>query len=197
MSKVHFQQAKFLISAAELSQLPEDTGIEVAFAGRSNAGKSTALNCLTNQKGLAKVSKTPGRTQLINVFEIDEAHRLIDLPGYGFAKVPKAVKQRWEKTLQAYLESRESLKGIVLLIDSRHPIKELDRNMIEWARACNLPMHILLTKADKLNNQGKSKALNAIKPILSPDSMSVQLFSSLKRTGFDHFHQKMDEWFGT
>lgn len=195
MSRIAFQQARFLTSAAELHQLPPDEGIEVAFAGRSNAGKSTALNCLTQQKGLAKVSKTPGRTQLINIFEIDDTRRLVDLPGYGFAKVPTRIKARWQRTLQAYLETRQSLRGLVLMMDARHPMKDLDRSFIDWAYEGDLPLHILLTKADKLNNQEKSKSLRTVQQYLSSDSMSVQLFSSLKRTGFDSFENKLAEWY--
>ena len=145
-----YAQATFLKSAALVKQLPDDIGLEVAFAGRSNAGKSSALNCLTNQRQLAKTSKTPGRTQLINVFTLnDDSLRLIDLPGYGFAKVSQKIKQEWQKNLAHYLQVRKSLKGLIVLMDIRHPLKDLDTLMIDWAIKENLSVHILLTKCDK------------------------------------------------
>ena len=127
-----YRQAQFLTSAAALNQLPPDEGIEVAFAGRSNAGKSTVLNVLTGQRQLARTSKTPGRTQLINLFTLDEHRRLVDLPGYGFAQVPQSVKLRWQETLSQYLEQRDCLKGLILLMDSRHPLQALDLNLLDW-----------------------------------------------------------------
>jgi GTP-binding protein len=194
---MHYQNATFVISAARLDQLPEDTGIEVAFAGRSNAGKSSCLNVLCNQKGLAKTSKTPGRTQLINLFDIGDNKRLVDLPGYGFAKVSTATKRNWQKTLNMYLQSRTCLKGVVLLMDSRHPLKELDCTMIQWAIDCKLTMLILLTKTDKLNNQEKSKALRTVKAEVAEHAdMHVQLFSSLKRTGLNELMTRLNGWFG-
>lgn len=143
-------KAQFLKSAAQLSQLPNDNGIEIAFAGRSNAGKSTAINVLTGIKGLAKTSKTPGRTQLINLFAIDDQRRLVDLPGYGYAAVPQAVKERWQQTLSRYLQNRQCLRGLILLMDIRHPLTEFDQHIIQWATSAKLPIYILLTKADKL-----------------------------------------------
>lgn len=190
-----YQQSRFLISAAKIAQLPEDTGIEVAFAGRSNAGKSTLLNCLTQQKNLAKTSKTPGRTQLINVFEFDEGKRLIDLPGYGYAKVPMSVKLEWQKTLNLYLESRQCLKGLIVLMDCRHPFKELDCKLIEWAHACNLQCQIVLTKSDKLKNNAKAKALRDAKAALEGSGYEAQLFSSLNREGLTILKNKLDGWF--
>jgi len=154
---IHLSKATFTISAPDIRKLPEDSGIEVAFAGRSNAGKSSALTTLTNQKSLARTSKTPGRTQLINVFEIGDNKRLVDLPGYGFAKVPLEMKKKWQKALGEYLEKRESLKGLVVLMDIRHPLKDLDRDLIEWAVDSELPVLALLTKADTLS-QGKRSA---------------------------------------
>ena len=152
----HYSQAKFSISAPDISHLGTDEGIEIAFAGRSNAGKSSALNKLTRQKGLARTSKTPGRTQLINVFKLDENRRLIDLPGYGYAKVPIAIKKKWQKSLGEYLQKRESIKGLVVLMDIRHPFKDLDQDLIHWAVAADLPVLALLTKADKFKS-GKRK----------------------------------------
>lgn len=184
-SAVNLNQASFTLSAPDIRRLPADTGIEVAFAGRSNAGKSSALNTLTNQKSLARTSKTPGRTQLINVFAISEQQRLIDLPGYGFAKVPLEMKKKWQKALGEYLEKRESLQGLVVLMDIRHPLKDLDRDLIEWAADSNLPVLVLLTKADKLSQGKVSAEVLRVKKILAElnADIKVQAFSSLKRTG--------------
>lgn len=194
---INLHQAKFTISAPDIRRLPEDSGIEVAFAGRSNAGKSSALNTLTNQKSLARTSKTPGRTQLINVFEIAENKRLIDLPGYGFAKVPLEMKKKWQKALGEYLERRECLKGIVILMDIRHPLKDLDLDLIHWAAESELPILALLTKSDKLS-QGKASAevLN-VKKALAPlkANITVQGFSSLKKTGYDQATAVIHQWF--
>ena len=194
---INLNQAKFTISAPDIRRLPDDTGVEVAFAGRSNAGKSSALNTLTRQKSLARTSKTPGRTQLINVFEIAENKRLIDLPGYGFAKVPLEMKKKWQKALGEYLEKRECLQGLVVLMDIRHPLKDLDRDLIEWAVDSDLPVLCLLTKSDKLS-QGKASAeVLKVKKTLAPlkGNIKVQAFSSLKRTGFDQANQVICNWF--
>ncbi|MCH2056524.1 MAG: ribosome biogenesis GTP-binding protein YihA/YsxC [Thalassotalea sp.] len=194
---INLNQAKFTISAPDIRRLPDDTGVEVAFAGRSNAGKSSALNTLTRQKSLARTSKTPGRTQLINVFEIAENKRLIDLPGYGFAKVPLEMKKKWQKALGEYLEKRECLQGLVVLMDIRHPLKDLDRDLIEWAVDSDLPVLCLLTKSDKLS-QGKASAevLKVKKTLASLNgNIKVQSFSSLKRTGFDQANQVICNWF--
>ena len=154
--KLNYHKARFLTSAANISQLPEDSGVEIAFAGRSNAGKSTALNALTNQKSLARTSKTPGRTQLINLFEVEPQCKLVDLPGYGYAAVPEQMKLQWQKSLAEYLQKRECLQGVVILMDIRHPLKDLDQQMIEWAVASDLPVLLLLTKADKLSQSARS-----------------------------------------
>ena len=193
-----YSQATFLKSAAKVEQLPADTGFEVAFAGRSNAGKSSALNCLTGIRQLARISKTPGRTQLINLFTIgDETRRLVDLPGYGYAKVPMQVKLDWQKNLAHYLDVRKSLRGLVLLMDIRHPLKELDQMMVNWALDRELPVHILLTKADKLSRgQAQSTVLLVRKHYeLMPDLLTVQSFSSLKRQGVDELIDVMNGWF--
>jgi GTP-binding protein len=192
-----YNQAQFLKSAARVDQLPADTGYEVAFAGRSNAGKSSALNCLTGIKNLARTSKTPGRTQLINLFTIkDDDHRLVDLPGYGYAKVAQSVKIDWQKNLAHYLEVRQSLCGLVLLTDCRHPLKESDQTLLAWGLQRQLPVHILLTKADKLaRGEGKQRLLALQKQYATySNPPSMQLFSSLKRQGLEELVAKLDEW---
>ena len=198
-SAVHLNKATFTISAPDIKRLPPDSGVEVAFAGRSNAGKSSALNTLTNQKSLARTSKTPGRTQLINVFEVSEHQRLVDLPGYGFAKVPLEMKKKWQRALGEYLEKRESLHGLVVLMDIRHPLKDLDRDLIEWAADSELPVLVLLTKSDKLS-QGKAstevlKVKKALKPLNA--DIKVQAFSSLKKTGVETANQHICQWLAT
>jgi GTP-binding protein len=185
MSKTAFPKTTFLLSVGNLSQLPEDSGAEIAFAGRSNAGKSSAINAITGVKGLAKTSKTPGRTQLLNFFIIDEEHRLVDLPGYGYAKVPEATKVRWQKLLERYLVTRQSLRCLILVMDIRHPLKEFDQHMLMWAAQQQLPVHILLTKADKLSRGAAHRTLQQIKSVL-PEyhiTTSIQLFSAQDGTG--------------
>ncbi len=191
-----YHQAKFLVSAAKLSQTPPDQGMEVAFAGRSNAGKSSALNTLCQQKALARTSKTPGRTQLLNFFSVDEQRRLVDLPGYGFAKVSEQIKQQWQQALADYLENRQSLRGVILLVDVRHPLKQFDQQMLEWSNQIDLPVHILLTKADKLGRGAAAKSLQQVSREIRQfgDKVTVQLFSALKRQGIDEAHGVLDEW---
>ncbi|WXG52949.1 MAG: ribosome biogenesis GTP-binding protein YihA/YsxC [Candidatus Sedimenticola sp. (ex Thyasira tokunagai)] len=194
----YYHQAHFLTSAAKLSQAPEDSGMEVAFAGRSNAGKSSALNTLCQKKSLARTSKTPGRTQLLNFFALDDDRRLVDLPGYGYAKVAEQVKKQWQAELASYLENRDSLKGIVLLMDVRHPMKEFDIQMLEWSSEIGLPTHILLTKADKLKHGAASSSLLQVRKALKSfgdGKITVQLFSSLKRQGVDEAHSVLDRLF--
>ena len=195
--KLIYHQARFLISAAKLLQAPPDEGLEVAFAGRSNAGKSSAINVLCNQKELARTSKTPGRTQLLNFFILDKTRRLVDLPGYGYASVAEEIKQRWQAELAAYLEQRKSLRGIVLLMDIRHPLKAYDRRMLEWSRQIGISVHILLTKADKLNRGAVVKSLNDVEKALKHNGFffTVQPFSALKRQGLSQVHEVMDKWF--
>ncbi|NVJ51870.1 MAG: YihA family ribosome biogenesis GTP-binding protein [Gammaproteobacteria bacterium] len=185
------------MGAAELVQLPADAGIEVAFAGRSNAGKSSALNVLCEQKSLARTSKTPGRTQLINLFTLDHERRLVDLPGYGFAKVSLDIKERWQATLSQYLQQRECLRGLVILSDIRHPLKDVDCQMIEWAAEVGLPTHVLLSKADKLKQGAAKSTLLKVKQQLKAidGAISAQMFSSLKRSGFDTLMAKLIDWF--
>ncbi len=191
-----YHQTKFLISAAKLSQTPPDNGLEVAFAGRSNAGKSSALNTLCQQKSLARTSKTPGRTQLLNFFSVEDKKRLVDLPGYGFAKVSEKVKQQWQGALADYLENRASLRGVILLADVRHPLKEFDRQMLQWSCQINRPVHILLTKADKLGHGAATKSLQQVRKEIASfgEMVTAQLFSSLKRQGIDEAHQVLDKW---
>ncbi|WP_435236189.1 ribosome biogenesis GTP-binding protein YihA/YsxC [Psychromonas sp. PT13] len=199
--KIHFQKARFLISAPDIrhldKHLPPESGIEIAFAGRSNAGKSSALNRLTRQKSLARTSKTPGRTQLINVFEIEEGKRLIDLPGYGFAKVPLEMKLKWQKSLGEYLQQRESLKGLVVLMDIRHPFKDLDQQLIYWAIDADIPVLALLTKADKLKQGARKNTLLKMREEAKnfEGDVQVELFSSLKGFGVDILEKKIASWY--
>lgn len=191
-----FHRAKFTKSAAKLSQLPScEESFEVAFAGRSNAGKSSAINTLTNQKSLARTSKTPGRTQLINLFDLDEHRRLVDLPGYGFAKVAAPIRDQWRGLLSSYIEERRCLAGVVVMMDCRHPLKELDQQMIAWCNHIGLPVHVLLTKADKLKRGPASASLLKVRKYLKETPQnSVQLFSSLKKSGIDEAHDKLAGW---
>ena len=190
-----FSTVEYLKSATQLNQLPADTGAEVAFIGRSNAGKSSALNSITGAKGLARTSSTPGRTQMINLFSIDESMRLVDLPGYGYAKAPRPIRERWEKMTHEYLETRECLRGLILMMDIRHPLKEMDCQMINWASACDLSLHILLTKADKLkNNPAKSVLLKVNELLSSYQEVSIQLFSSHSHTGLSEARSVIRAW---
>lgn len=192
-----YQKAYFLLSGADVKQLPPDEGIEVAIVGRSNAGKSSVLNKLTQQKGLARVSKTPGRTQLINVFVLDESRRLIDLPGYGFAKAPLKVKLHWEKTVDTYMRSRASLKGLIIVMDIRHPLKPLDWQMLDFCLQANIPAHILLNKADKLSKGQAASTLQAVRRALTEkgNSVSLQCFSALKGTGVEDLKKILSKWY--
>lgn len=192
-----YANAQFLKSAAKVSQLPDDVGFEVAFAGRSNAGKSSALNCLTGVRQLARVSKTPGRTQLINLFSVgDTERRLVDLPGYGYAKVAMKTKLEWQENLAKYLEVRQCLRGLILLMDIRHPLKDLDQMMIDWAINRHLPVHILLTKADKLSKGPMNSTVLQVRQHYKyvENLISVQPFSSLKKMGVDDLIKKLNEW---
>jgi len=175
----------FLLSAPTPEHLPPDRGAEIAFAGRSNAGKSSALNTLTGQGALARVSKTPGRTQQLVVFTLDDTRRLIDLPGYGYAKVPGAIQDVWHRALDQYFRERQSLSGLLLAMDIRHPLTDFDQTMLAFARSRELPVHILLTKADKLGHGAAMNALHAVRKGLADfkAAASVQLFSSTEKTG--------------
>jgi GTP-binding protein len=195
MKKVNpFRVAKYVLSAHQLKQLPADQGIEVAVAGRSNAGKSSAINAFTDQKSLARTSKTPGRTQQIVIFELDENRRIADLPGYGYAKVPQKLRTHWRNVMARYFETRECLRGVVLVMDIRHPMRDFDQQMLHWCDMAQIPCHILLTKADKLKRGPAQAALLKLRRDL-PAIASAQVFSSLKKTGLDELLDKLSEWY--
>ena len=190
-----FDQTCFQPSAATLEDCPADSAAEVAFAGRSNAGKSSAVNVITSLPQLARTSKTPGRTQLINFFFIEEGKYLVDLPGYGYAKVPLERRDKWQFELEKYLRRRKALVGLILLSDIRHPLKKFDRMMIEWAAQANLPLHLLLTKADKLKRGATQKTLLKVEKELTVfDNVSVQLFSALRNIGVDPVRKVLTQW---
>lgn len=192
-----YRRAEFLKSAAELSQLPADKGWEVAFIGRSNAGKSSAINVITGIRGLARTSSTPGQTQMINLFTLDKTRRLVDLPGYGYAKVPRTIKERWQKNIDEYLESRHCLRGLILVMDIRHPLKDADQQLISWAVNCEVPVHILLTKADKLTQAEARRVLKEVSTALEPfgSTLSVQVFSAMNSQGVEEVQARLDQWF--
>ena len=191
-----YRGARFLISANSFEQLPLETGQEVAFAGRSNAGKSSALNLLTGQRGLARTSKTPGRTQLLNFFLVERDRYLVDLPGYGYAQVPEAIRRHWQTLLERYLRERTALRGLLLLMDVRHPLTELDRRLLDCCAARALPVHVLLTKADKLSRGKAATALRQLQATLRLDfpGASAQLFSALTGDGVGQAHARLDLW---
>lgn len=197
-SDIVFSRASFSQSAPSIRECPPETGVEVAFAGRSNAGKSSAINALTNNSKLARTSKTPGRTQLINFFSLSATQRLVDLPGYGYAKVSREMKEQWQRHLSEYLRERQSLKGLVLLMDIRHPLQEFDTTMINWAAEANMPVHILLTKADKLSrgpaNTVRLDVLKYLKQSGLEELVTAQCFSALKNTGIDELKAKLQSW---
>lgn len=189
-----YPNIKFVTSAAEASQLAPDEGCEVAFAGRSNSGKSTAINAITHRAGLARVSRTPGRTQLINFFEVSPARRLVDLPGYGFAKVPERVRLKWLALMEHYFNVRESLVGLVLIVDSRRGLGAQDAVMLEWILARDRQAHVLLTKADKLNQRDSQRVLKQTREACSDTAVTTQLFSAHSQLGFDEARGVMDRW---
>jgi GTP-binding protein len=192
-----YQKANFLASASRLNNAPPDSGLEVAFAGRSNAGKSSAINTITHQKSLARVSKTPGRTQLLNFFTLDDHRRLVDLPGYGYAKVPEAMHKSWGAMIENYLSRRQALRGVFLIMDIRHPMTDFDGRMIDWCQHFELPLHVTLTKSDKLSRGAAMDTFHRVTAELKKshrDLVSVQLFSSLKRSGIEEAHARLDAW---
>jgi len=197
MSKIIYQNATFLLSVAHISQLPPDEGVEVAIVGRSNSGKSSVLNQITKNKNLARVSKTPGRTEHINLFALDKTRRFADLPGFGYAKVPLKTKQKWQDLIGSYLETRESLQGIILVMDIRHPVTDADRQFLIFSQRCDLPIHILLNKADKLSFQVIKKTLLKVKDILLPSQplISFQVFSAKTGLGIPELCEQLDAWF--
>lgn len=192
-----YQKARYLTSAPSVKTAPQDEGFEVAFAGRSNAGKSSAINAITQQKSLARVSKTPGRTRMLNFFRVDDQRRLVDLPGYGYAQVPEAIQKNWREALEDYFSERRSLRGVFLVMDIRHPLTPFDRHMIEWCRHWELPLHIALTKADKLGRGAALQTLRTVEAELKTIEglkISLQLFSALKRTGLGEAWAVLDRW---
>jgi len=193
MMKNPFRAAHYLLNAHRLDQLPPDMGAEIAFAGRSNAGKSSALNTICDQQGLARTSKTPGRTQQLVVFPLDDEHRLIDLPGYGYAKVPESMRLHWRGVIDSYLRTRDSLKGLVLVMDSRHPLREFDRQMLGFANATGRNSLCLLTKSDKLSRSEGMRTLAAVRKECASQgwNASAQLFSSLGKSGLDEARSKL------
>lgn len=190
-----YSDIRFLLSAPQPRQAPPDTGTEVAFAGRSNAGKSSALNALTGRKALARTSKTPGRTQHLVFFALDDQRRLVDLPGYGFAKVPEAIQRQWGQAMSDYLQQRQSLSGLILVMDIRHPLTDYDWQMLEFCRHADLPVHILLTKADKLKRgPAKNTLLRVCKQLDEFPRVSVQLFSATKKQGLEEVLNVVGRW---
>jgi GTP-binding protein len=187
--------AKFLTSAADSGGFPADTGVELAVVGRSNSGKSSAINRIVGQGKLARVSKTPGRTQLVNFFDLGNDRRLVDLPGYGFARVPEEQRQDWRRLTGEYFGGRRSLRGLLVTVDIRRGLLELDRAMLDWARGLGLPVMILLTKADKLSRAAATRALAALRRDLE-DSVRAELFSALDGTGVDQVRAQVEAWIG-
>lgn len=199
-----FPDTRFIKSAHKPKDFPVDSGREVAFAGRSNAGKSSAINSIVARKALARTSKTPGRTQLINFFGLDENRRLVDLPGYGFARVPVEVRNHWQDLMEDYFRERRSLAGVVLMVDIRRGLGEFDRQMLDWAMASACPVHILLTKSDKLKRGGVARAIQATEHALADEyagvaqaSLSLQAYSSLKHSGVEDAREVLLEWLGS
>ena len=193
---VNFQQARFLQSATTINTLPPELGFEVAFAGRSNSGKSSTLNALCQQKALARTSKTPGRTQLINFFSLADGKFLVDLPGYGYAKVPQKVKLEWQRFIESYLTTRFTLCGLVIVMDIRRPMLEHDLSMLSWAETRNLPTHVILNKSDKLKRgQAKTALLKTQQQLKQYNhTVTVQMLSALKKTGLDELRKQLDSW---
>lgn len=197
-SSRHYRNTHFITSAPDIRHLPHDTGVEIAFAGRSNAGKSSSINRLCEQKGLVKTSKTPGRTQLINLFKVEDGCHIVDLPGYGYAQVPLEMKHKWQRSLGEYLQKREELRGLVVLMDIRHPLKDLDKQLIQWAVESGLPVLALLTKCDKLKSGARKAQLLKVKEQIKETfigDISTELFSSLSGFGVDKLRQKLDGWY--
>lgn len=193
----YFQQASFLQSATTRKTLPPESGLEIAFAGRSNAGKSSVINTLCSQKSLARTSKTPGRTQLINFFRLPDQHFLVDLPGYGYAKVPEAVKLEWQGFIEAYLTQRNTLRGLILVMDIRHPLTAYDQTLLNWSYRRQLPVHILLNKADKLTRGAAANVLLSVRNAVADSGfITVQTFSSLNKQGRESCWAVLESWLG-
>jgi len=194
MSINPYRQAEYLLSAHQISHLPADTGAEVAFVGRSNVGKSSVINTITDQKGLARTSKTPGRTQQINFFSVEDGIRLVDLPGYGFAKVALSIKKQWTVLINEYLVSRESLAGLIMIIDIRREVSAEDRQMLEWCRSTDIPVHVLLNKSDKLAYGKRKQAQLRFQTELAGLVVSAQLYSATAKTGIDEARAVLNSW---
>ena len=190
-----YSDVEFLTSANTVAQFVPDDGAEVAFAGRSNSGKSSAINAILARRGLARTSKTPGRTQLVNFFSVGEQLRVTDLPGYGYARVPDAVRRHWGKLMDAYFRHRQSLAGLFIVMDVRRPLTDFDQGMLGWAAEAGCPVHILLTKADKLSRGAASAALLSVRKQVG-DTATVQLFSALKGTGVETARARLDALLG-
>ncbi len=195
--RVPYQNMKFMLSVVRMNDAPADEGWEVAFAGRSNAGKSSGLNALASQNNLARTSKTPGRTRELNYFELDIQRRIVDLPGYGYAKVSRQMQNQWRSLLDDFLQTRQSLQGILIFMDIRHPLSDHDLQLINWCEYRQLPLHILLTKADKLGYGAAKSTLLKVQRELQPATMpaTAQTFSALKKTGLDQAYEVLDNWF--
>lgn len=195
--KIDFRKTRFITSSPDIKRLPTDLGSEIAFAGRSNSGKSSALNAICDQNHLAKTSRTPGRTRLINLFEVKPGCSLVDLPGYGYAAVSDSMKRQWQKSMSEYLQKRNALRGIVVTMDIRHPLKDHDRLIIDWSLAANLPALILLTKADKLGVTKRREAVGEVKHLLSEfgGNFTVIAFSAWNKIGIDETRNVLQDWF--
>ena len=193
----YFRQAEYVLSAAELHQLPKDVGYEVVFAGCSNVGKSSTLNLLTDNAKLARTSKTPGRTQCLNIFRMDDDRRLIDLPGYGYAAVPARIKVKWQQAIDAYLRERKCLRGIVLVIDIRTPLKLFEKQMIEWAVNSDMPIHLVLNKADKLSKSAAKSTLLKVEKALEAyaGAFSIQMMSTKEKQGLGELLGVLNKWY--
>jgi len=189
-----FSRFEFIKGVAAFDQLPDDIGAEVAFSGRSNVGKSSALNKITNRRSLARTSKSPGRTRELNYFAYDESTHIVDLPGYGYAKVDETMRNAWAKILERYLRERSSLKGVFLIMDIRHPMGKFDQIMLDYCKSCDLPLHVLLNKSDKLSKSAANKTTTDISRALADINGSVQQFSALKGVGLDEARQKLADW---
>jgi len=189
-----YSRFEFIKGVTAFNHLPEDIGAEVAFAGRSNVGKSSALNKITNRRSLARTSKSPGRTRELNYFAYDESTHIVDLPGYGYAKVDETMRNAWAKLLERYLRERNSLKGVFLIMDIRHPMGKFDQIMLDYCKSCDLPLHVLLNKSDKLSKSAANKTTMGISRELADIDGSVQQFSALKGLGLDEARQKLADW---
>lgn len=193
----YFRRARFMLSVQQLTDLPSDTGHEVAFVGRSNVGKSSVINALCDQHGLARTSRTPGRTQHFVLFDVGEDRRLVDLPGFGYAAVGKAMRAHWDRTIPSYLERRRSLAGLVLIADARHPLRAEEQNLVTWTLAAGVPLVLLLNKADKLGREAGALARRAAVAVVTGrggDAESVRLFSAATRAGVDELRVLLDSW---